>query len=175
MRPNAQETEDLVTFTEEIHFIFCEVYPFNLFIEPLLSQGKPSRQSSTFDPNHSSEKAFDGNLNQMEKPGGSCSLTNKETFPFIQVDLLQAAIIKSVRVYNGIGVQQSSFNNAPIEVRFNENSPNMKICAYILSITNENQIQTFYCEPNVIGRYVRLVNPDMILNICEMQVFGHYR
>ena len=111
----------------------------------------------------------------MEKPGGSCSLTNKEAFPFIQVDLLQAAVIKSVRIYNRIDAQQRSFNNAPIEVRFNENSPDMRICAHILSIANENQIETFYCEPNVIGRYVRLVNPNMLLNICEMQVFGHYR
>ena len=157
-----------------VSFLRNEVYLFNLFIEPLLSQGKPSRQSSTFGPNHSSEKAFDGNLNQKEKPGGSCSLTNKETFPFIQVDLLQDAVIKSVRIYNSIGTQRS-FNNAPIEVRFNENSANMKICAYIQSITSENQIQTFYCEPNVIGRYVRLVNPNLLLNVCEMQVFGHYR
>lgn len=42
-------------------------------------------------------------------------------------------------------------------------------------ITTSNQIQTFYCEPNVIGRYAGLQNRELPLNICEMQVFGHYQ
>lgn len=46
-------------------------------------------------------------------------------------------------------------------------------CASFEYITTSNQIQTFYCEPNVIGRYVGLQNRQLPLNICEMQVFGH--
>ena len=48
-------------------------------------------------------------------------------------------------------------------------------CASFECITTSNQIQTFYCEPNVIGRYVGLQNRELPLNICEMQGFGHYQ
>lgn len=144
------------------------------FVEPLLSQGKPSLQSSTFSPNYPSEKAFDGNLNQ-DFGGGSCTLTNKEQRAWIYVDLLHSALITSVKIYNRRDEKSQRLNNAEIVVWDMSNFNDRTQCASFEYITTSNQIQTFYCEPNVIGRYVGLQNRELPLNICEMQGFGHYQ
>lgn len=47
------------------------------------------------------------------------------------------------------------------------------ICAKFPSITTLDQIQTFYCTPNILGRYVRLEITQEWLQVCVMQVFGH--
>ena len=139
-----------------------------------MPQGKPSLQSSTFGPNHPSEKAFDGNLNQ-DLNGSSCMLTNKEERAWIYVDLLHSALITSVKIYNRRDENSRRLNNAEIVVSDMPNFGDSAQCASFEYITTSNQIQTFYCEPNVIGRYVALRNRKLPLNICEMQVFGHYQ
>ena len=47
------------------------------------------------------------------------------------------------------------------------------ICAKFPSITTLGQIQTFYCTPNILGRYVQLEITQEWLQVCVMQVFGH--
>ena len=131
-------------------------------------------QSSTFGPNYPSENAFDGNLNQ-DFNGGSCMLTNKEERTWIYVDLLHSALITSVKIFNRRDENSQRLNNAEIVVSDMPNFNDRTLCASFESITTSNQIQTFYCEPNVIGRYVWLQNRKLPLNICEMQVFGHYQ
>ena len=143
------------------------------FVEPLLSQGKPSRQSSTFGPSHPSEKAFDGDLNQV-LPGGSCSLTNSQKQAWIQVDLLKRALIQSVKIYNRIDANSEILNNAVILASDVTGFSTSQLCSKFKYITIVNQIQTFYFLPKVKGRYVRLLVKNKPLSVCEMQVFGHF-
>ena len=83
-----------------------------VFLEPLLSQGKPSSQSTTHSKSHRSEKAFDGNLYQ----GESCASTKPETKAWLQVDLLKNALIKSVKIYGRENIYEKSLNHAEILV-----------------------------------------------------------
>ena len=137
----------------------------------MLSQGKPSSQSTTLSGSHHSEKAFDGNLNQ----GESCASTKPETNAWLQVDLLQNALIKSVKIYGRDNISGKYLNHAEILVSEDHQFHTSRLCASFEYITNVNVIETFYCEPNAIGRYVRLINKDNSLGVCEMQVFGHFK
>lgn len=135
----------------------------------MLSQGKPSSQSTTQSASHRSEKAFDGNLYQ----GESCASTTSETNAWLQVDLLRNALIKSVQIYGR--EEKKSLNHAEILASDGDQFHTSRLCASIEYIRNVNVIETFYCEPNTIGRYVRLINKDNPLRVCEMQVFGHFK
>ena len=139
----------------------------------MLSQSKPSRQSSTFSANHPSEKAFDGDLNQVF-PGGSCSLTNCQKSAWVQVDLLKTALIQSVKIYNRIDAKSERLNNALILASDVTGFSTSQLCSKFEYIATVNQIQTFYCLPKVTGRYVQLPVKNKPLNVCEMQVFGHF-
>ena len=142
-----------------------------VFLEPLLSQGKPSSQSTTHSESHRSEKAFDGNLYQ----GESCASTKPETKAWLQVDLLKNALIKSVKIYGRENIYEKSLNHAEILVSDGGQFHTSRLCASFEYITNVNVIETYYCEPDAIGRYVRLINKDKPLRVCEMQVFGHFK
>ena len=145
-------------------------------LEPLLPQRKPATQSSVAlvkNVQHTSDKAFDGNLNQyLEKL--CCMHTKWESKAWLQVDLLQNALVHSTRIYNRIDCCQKRLRDASILVSNDETFLSKTLCAKFASITTLDQIQTFYCAPNIFGRYVRLEIPKQWLHVCEMQVFGHY-
>ena len=142
----------------------------------MLSQGKPTTQSSVVSRGNvplTSDKAFDGNLNQYNSKL-SCMHTKLESEAWLQVDLLQNALIHSTRIYNRRDCCQERLSDALILVSNDETFLSNTLCAKFASITTVDQIQTFYCAPNIFGRYVRLEIPMQSLQICEMQVFGHY-
>ena len=83
-------------------------------LETLLSQGKPARQSSVYSRRNvplTSDKAFDGNLNQYMR-NLSCMHTNWGTKAWLQVDLLQNALIHSTKILNRIDYCQERLRDA---------------------------------------------------------------
>ena len=88
--------------------------------------------------------------------------------------IMQNAVIHSTRIYNRRDCFQERLSDASILVSNDETFSSNTLCVKFASITTLDQIQTFYCAPNIYGRYVRLEISMQSLHICEMQVFGHY-
>ena len=100
-----------------------------------------------------SNKAFDGNLNQRLI---SCAGTHSAETSWIQVDLLQNALISSVKIYNRNDCRLGQVMGASILVSDSESFSHRSLCSKFESFTTSNQIKTLYCTPNIFGRYVRL-------------------
>ena len=100
-----------------------------------------------------SNKAFDGNLNQRLI---SCAGTHSAETSWIQVDLLQNALISSVKIYNRNDCRLGQVMSASILVSDSESFSHRSLCSKFESFTTSNQIKTLHCTPNIFGRYVRL-------------------
>ena len=143
----------------------------------LLSQGKPSKQSSTYAndyKNFKSDFAFDGNVKQVVQGKRVYSQTNADPISWLQVDLIQIRSIEKVKIYNRLGINSKRLQNASIDVSEDEKFTMKKLCVTFSKITSNNQVETFYCATLLRGRYVRLSVENKILHVCEMQVFGFY-
>ena len=143
----------------------------------LLSQGKPSKQSSTYAndfKNFKSDFAFDGNLKQVVQGKRVYSQTKADPISWLQVDLIQIRSIEKVKIYNRLGMNSKRLQNASIDVSDDEKFTMKKLCVMFPKITNNNQVETFYCATLLRGRYVRLSVKNTYLHVCEMQVFGFY-
>ena len=91
-------------------------------LETLLSWGKPATQSSVHLRRNvplTSDKAFDGNLIQYMR-NLSCMHTNWGTKAWLQVDLLQNALIHSTKIFKRIGYCQERLRDALIYIFFND-------------------------------------------------------
>ena len=84
-------------------------------------------------------------------------------------------MIKSVKIYGRENIYEKSLNHAEVLVSDGGQFHTSRLCASFEYITNVNVIETYYCEPDAIGRYVWLINKDNPLRVCEMQVFGHFK
>ena len=137
---------------------------------------KPAIQSSTFQGTSEARNAFDGNKDQNWYLGGSCShTTNQETKPWLQVDLERKALIRKVVIYNRSDDAEDRFQNANITVADTSDMlQNKKFCVHISSITTTDNIQTFSCADDIIGRFVRITNDNNYLHLCEVEVIGTY-
>ena len=153
-----------------IYFLEVETYG-------LLSQGKPSKQSSTYAndyKNYKSDFAFDGNLKQVAQGKRVYTHTNADPLSWLQADLIQIRTIEKVRIYNRLGFNSKRLQNASIDVSEDEKFTKKKLCVIFSKITNDNQVETFNCATLLRGRYVRLSVENTFLHVCEMQVFGFY-
>ena len=131
---------------------------------------KPAIQSSTYPGLSEARNAFDG------KKGGSCShTTNQEIKPWLQVDLESKALVRKIVIYNRLDGFQDRFQNANVTVSDTSDMlQNKKLCAHISAITTPNNIQTFACADDIIGRFVRITNDNNYLHLCEVEVIGTY-
>ena len=142
-----------------------------------MSQGKPSKQSSTYAndyKNFKSDFVFDGNIKQIAEGERVYSHTNADPVSWLQVDLIQTRTIEKVRIYNRLGFNSKRLQNALIDVSEDEKFTVKKLCVMISKITNDNQVETFHCATLLRGRYTRLSVKNTFLHVCEMQVFGFY-
>ena len=135
---------------------------------------KPAIQSSTFQVTSEARYAFDGNMDQNMNLGGSCShTTNQDTKPLLQVDLERKALIRKVVIYNRVDCCSDRFQNANVTVAdTSDRLQNQILCIHIAAITRPNNIQTFACADDIIGRFVRITNDHNYLNLCEVEVIG---
>ena len=136
---------------------------------------KPAIQSTTSEQYFlysEARNAFDGNKNQgfFYK---SCSHTENEPKPWLQVDLGKKALIRKVVIYNRVGCCSDKFKNANVTVADTSDMlQNKKLCVHISAITTPNNIQTFACADDIIGRFVRITNGHKVLHLCEVEVLG---
>ena len=137
---------------------------------------KPAIQSSKFSRSSEAKNAFDGNKDQNWYLGGSCShTTDQETNPWLQVDLERKALIRKVVIYNRAECCSDRFQNANVTVADTSDMlQNQILCVHIAAITVPNNIQTFSCADDIIGRFVRITNGLKVLNLCEVEVIGTY-
>ena len=137
---------------------------------------KPAIQSSTYIASSEARNVFDGNKGQNANLGGSCShTTNQDTKPWLQVDLERKALIRKVVIYNRVDCCSDRLQNANVTVADTSDMlQNKKLCVHISAITTPNNIQTFACEDDIIGRFVRITNGYEYLNLCEVEVIGTY-
>ena len=121
--------------------------------------------------------AFDGNLNQAARNLAHTALG--ELNSWIQVDLVQTAVINRVKIYNrSDGISANRLKNVLIEIADSSDmSLNPRSCASFSEVTDKvTQIENSNCTYPMVGRYVRLTqHNDEPLNICEMQVYGFYK
>ena len=95
--------------------------------------------------------------------------TNNNNPAWLQVDLLAAAIIDYIIIYNRNDYAHAAdrLRNVRVDVSNDETFKDSKqLCTKFEKITDPHQIQKF-------ERYVRL-SMNGILHICEMQVYGYY-
>lgn len=159
--------------------LLCTAKRFQLCFKGivLLSEKKPSKQSSTYEGNKEkwgSHLAFDGITNKSACINDGCSQTQGELKSWIQVDLGILAIVKYVKIFNRLGAYSDRIKNARIYVarkEFQEPETDSKyLCA---SVDDDFETETFNCLAKMIGRYVQLkLETINFLHINEMQVFG---
>ena len=102
--------------------------------------------------------------------------TNNNNPAWLQVDLLAAAIIDYIIIYNRNDYAHAAdrLRNVRVDVSNDETFKDSKqLCTKFEKITDPHQIQKFECVAKIKGRYVRL-SMNAILHICEMQVYGYY-
>ena len=140
---------------------------------------KTAIQSSTYTGHGEPSEArfaFDGNKNQNLIEGKSCSATNSELNSWLQVDLEMKALIRKITIFNRSDCCAQRFENAKVTVADSSDMlQNQTLCVQIPFITTTNNIETFPCQHNVIGRFVRITNGRKdFLNLCEVEVIGTY-
>ena len=155
-----------------------EIESITSFLEESnIALNKPAIQSSILELYSSfsaARNAFDGNKNQdfFDK---SCSHTKFEPKPWLQVDLEKKALIRKVVIYNRAECCAEKFQNANVTVADTSDMlQNKMLCVHISAITTPNNIQTFACADDIIGRFVRITNGDDALHLCEVEVIGTY-
>ncbi|XP_041963481.1 fucolectin-6-like [Alosa sapidissima] len=105
---------------------------------------------------------------------GSCTATDRQSYPWWRVDLLSPYIITSVVITNRGDIWPERLNGAEIRIGNSllENGNNNPLCAVISSIPARFS-ETFECH-GMEGRYVTVVIPRRAeyLTLCEVEVYG---
>ena len=148
-----------------------------------LAFGKETNQSSTYS-NGVSSLSVDGNLEGTTPHGTSANLqqTNREDYPWWEVDLGQLSTLEKVRIYNRTDCCQGAFSKFYLLGSAQPFDPN----ASLQDLVNDPAVsQLYYTTGNlelpfedipVSGnvRYVRLQldRLDRILHLSEVEVYG---
>lgn len=175
---------------KSIQLVLCEVevyssvqygYTVPQRSENNLAYKKATRQSTTFSPVYSSDKAVDGNLGGMIK-NHPCSHTSEVPQPpWWYVDLGTSYVIHSVRIVNRVDCCQFRLKNFSIRVSTKNPTTSPEFPKKIDALICHNQIDiitaiapvTMACVSPVTGRYIMVFKHDVNpLTLCEVEVFG---
>ena len=120
--------------------------------------------------------AFNG-IKSQDWFESKCSHTKDDVNSWLQVDLTKRALIIKIVIYNRADCCSERFRNANINVADSSDMlKNEQLCVHIVSITTPNNIQTFACKDDVIGRFLRITNgiKKTSLHLCEVEVIGTF-
>ena len=141
-----------------------------------LAHGKSTAQSSIKNRG-SSSRAVDGNKNTTWH-AKSCTMTESTPDPWWRVDLERTAVIYSVNITNRgnrcCEHRLSDFNLRIGDSLINNGNSN-PICGANLRIEGLGVTSRFRCNTLMCGRYLNIQsNIQVILTLCEVEVFGRY-
>ena len=95
-----------------------------------------------------SNKAFNGNLNQRLI---SCAGTHSAETSWIQVDLLQYALISSVKIYNRNDCRLGQVMSASILVSDSESFSHRSLCSKFESFTRQIELRHYIAHLIFLG------------------------
>ncbi|XP_072550442.1 uncharacterized protein [Salminus brasiliensis] len=119
------------------------------------------------------QNAIDGNRNSDLKKG-SCTETEKESFPWWRMTLHQKYIISSVALTNRGDCCSERLDGAEIRIgdSLENDGKDNPLCATVSSIP-AGQTKHYECSSLLEGSYVTVVLPrEGTLSLCEVEVFG---
>ncbi|XP_041361367.1 uncharacterized protein LOC121377446 [Gigantopelta aegis] len=137
--------------------------------------GKPTRQSTTYNPMFSSSNAVDGRLSNDMK-FRSCIHTSFERDPWWIVDLQVTIRVKEVYIMNRGDCCGRRLSNFHIDVHRGTIAQLQLVglCHYQSEPLKSGIAKSFRCPYDLIGQFVRLwIDHDrQALNLCEVEVYG---
>jgi len=148
-----------------------------------LALGAPTRQSSELkrvDWRGESGRAVDGNTNPHYFDGKSCTHTDRQNYPWWEVDLGTETEVKTVVVYTRQDCCKFRIGGVAIAVSNEQLTPGSDGTALdgftrcTVSNTLPTPKMTLNCDSGATGRYVYLYLPRarFSLVLCEVEVFG---
>ncbi|NP_001088991.1 x-epilectin S homeolog precursor [Xenopus laevis] len=127
------------------------------------------KQSSTYAPQYTVDKAIDGikNTNTFVQ---ACAITGYDKNAWWQVDLKNSYKVGSVVIVNRGDCCADRLKGAQIRVG-NSADNNNPVCA---TVTDVSQLTINMCCKGMVGQYVSVVIPgrNEYLQLCEVEVYG---
>ena len=140
-----------------------------------LALGKPSTMSSFYAHGGNASLAVDGN---NETGFSVCASSAVQIKAWLRVDLLAAAVIRSVRIQS-IEAQYRSMESVDVRVGnlFDNGGIGNPPCQLNSVFQNNSNVMEVACPGEMIARYVTVntsINTSDLIQICELEVYGFY-
>lgn len=144
-----------------------------------IALNKPVR-SSNYEKNPAPLKIVDGNLTGSYNNGDCIRTHPKDKIHWFLVDLQLPYDIESVRLLNRIECCQNRLENFSIEISMNDpttaagfpGKTQAPVCVHQIDQIHYPSPVTIQCDSPLKGRYVRMLKMGILLNLCEIEVFG---